>query len=120
MSGKRQEILDQIEALAQSVRDMDAPEMIPPMDRVPMQPITIAADGVVRFRENAIVRFLLDRGPFNMNHIAMLPGIPQEDRAQFAQLIGYSVSGYGDLDYALGVPEADTIAAAVWAAKDKP
>jgi len=26
-------------------------------------------------------------------------GFPQEDREQFAQLIGYSLSGFGELDY---------------------
>lgn len=66
----------------------------------PMQPIIKAPDGVYRFQANPIVRFLLDAGPFDMNKIAVLPGITQEEREQFAQLIGYSVSGFGDLSYA--------------------
>lgn len=98
------DLLDQARAMAD---DLDAPEMRPPGDRVPMQPIVRDEHGVARFRANAIVRFLLDAGPFDMNTIARLPNIPREDYAQFAQLIGYSVSGYGDLDYALDVGVAD-------------
>jgi hypothetical protein len=63
-----------------------------------MQQIVRDEDGRHRFRENAIVRYLLDAGPFDMNHLALLP-VSREDRMQFAQLIGYSVSGYGDLGY---------------------
>lgn len=63
-----------------------------------LQPVIVAPDGVVRFRENAIVRFLLDNGGWDMNHIARLD-FSDEDRAQFAQLIGYSVCGWGELNY---------------------
>jgi hypothetical protein len=52
-------------------------------------------------------RFLLDAGQFDMNQIARM-NFDDEDRAQFAQLIGYSVSGYGDLSYA----SAESVAAA--------
>lgn len=63
----------------------------------PMQPVVM--DGrVIRFKANAIVRYLLDTGPFDMNYLAMIP-FSTEDRVQFAQLIGYSVSGFGDLSY---------------------
>jgi len=65
----------------------------------PMQPVYLDDLGTARFKQNAIVRFLLDEGPFDMNKIAVLPGISQEDREQFAQLIGYSVSGFGELGY---------------------
>lgn len=75
----------------------------------PMQPIALDSEGVARFRANPLVRFLLDAGPFTMNTLAVLPNIPAEDRAQFAQLIGYSVSGYGDLSYAVDVERADAI-----------
>ena len=67
---------------------------------MPMQPISLDEVGTPRFRKNAIVCWLLDAGPFDMNQIAMLPGITQEERMQFAQQIGYSVSGFGDLSYA--------------------
>ena len=59
----------------------------------------IAMDGdVQRFQCNAIVRYLLDAGPFDMNSLALMP-FDNADRAQFAQLIGYSVCGYNDLGY---------------------
>ena len=54
----------------------------------PMQPMYLDGGTTVRFKENAIVRYLLDAGPFDMNHIAMLPNISRQDREQFAQLIG--------------------------------
>lgn len=68
--------------------------------------------GVIRFRRNAIVRYLLDFGPFDMNHLMDLP-FDQYDREQFAQLLGYSVSGFGDLPYASSdvVAKANGIAA---------
>jgi hypothetical protein len=54
--------------------------------------------GFIRFRENAIVRFLLDAGPYDMNALAMMP-FSDAERERFAQLIGYSVRGYGELSY---------------------
>lgn len=67
----------------------------------PHQPIEIDANGTARFRANAIVRFLLDwasqRG-MSLNDLALIP-FSDDDRAQFAQLIGYSVYGWGDLHY---------------------
>jgi hypothetical protein len=65
----------------------------------PMQQIHLDKDGVARFRANKIVRYLLDAGPFDMNQLALI-SFSNKDREQFAQLIGYSVSGYGDLGYA--------------------
>lgn len=76
------------------------------MAKHPMQNI-VMVDGVARFTENEIVRFLLDAGQFDMNQIARM-NFDDEDRAQFAQLIGYSVSGYGNLSYA----SAESVAAA--------
>ena len=51
-----------------------------------------------------------------MNSLAVwchTANIPNEDRAQFAQLIGYSVSGWGDLSYVAdeAIVAADTAAA---------
>ena len=59
----------------------------------PIQPIVDH-----RFVENKIVSRLLDEGGIDMNDIACWD-IPQQDRIQFAQLIGYSVSGFGSLSY---------------------
>ena len=71
----------------------------PPKDADhPIQPIICDQHGVVRFKSNGIVRYLLDHGGFDMNAIARLP-FDLRDREQFAQLIGYSVSGFGDLSY---------------------
>lgn len=66
--------------------------------RHPIQPLAKDEHGTVRFKGNAIVRYLLDAGQFDMNHLAVTP-FSQEDREQFAQLIGYSLSGYSDLSY---------------------
>lgn len=67
----------------------------------PMQPVGVDKNGVHRFLDNRIVRDLLDfaqpRG-FGLNEIAMGNYSDSEHR-QVAQLIGYSVSGYGDLSY---------------------
>lgn len=75
---------------------------------LPMQPVVIL-DGVPRFQQNALVRYLLsvaqDKG-LGLTHMAQLPNIPQEDWNQLAQLIGYSVEGYAELRYASHVEEA--------------
>jgi hypothetical protein len=63
----------------------------------PIQPIR-EEDGVVRFRPNAIVCYLLDAGGVSMNDLARME-FSDEDREQFAQLIGYSLSGFGELHY---------------------
>lgn len=63
----------------------------------PMQPVILVRD-VARFKVNEICRWLIDSGRASMNEIACIP-FSDEDRAQFAQLIGYSVSGWGDLSY---------------------
>lgn len=83
--------------------------------RQPMQPVFLDPKGVVRFRPNQIVRYLLDNGGIDLNRIAALPDLSDEDREQFAQLIGYSVSGFGDLSYAsrTRVQQADRKAAKI-------
>jgi hypothetical protein len=61
---------------------------------MPIQPINEH-----RFVPNRIVRMLLDTHPSaDMNTIAMMEFTDQE-RMQFAQLIGYSLGGFGELDY---------------------
>ena len=71
----------------------------------PMQPLIIDIKGVIRFKPNAIVQYFLDRdreaGPGNSGGLNRIPLLPfsKEDREQFAQLIGYSLEGYGELDY---------------------
>lgn len=72
------------------------------MSKNPMQPVILAADGVVRFKENKIVAYLLqfaeDRG-VDLNQIVMMD-FGDDDYSQLMQLIGYSVSGYGNLSRA--------------------
>lgn len=67
----------------------------------PMQPV-VFVDGVARFRENPIVRHLLDEASAgrrcDMNDLARVR-FDDVDREHFAQLIGYSVSGASSLDY---------------------
>jgi len=64
----------------------------------PIQPLVRDSYGVIRYRQNAIVRYLLDHGGTDLNHIAMMP-FSTADREQFAMLIGYSVSGASELEY---------------------
>jgi len=68
-------------------------------DRMPIQPLQKDKQGVSRFVHNSIVRELLDTHPtMDMNMIASSKFTDQE-RTQFAQLIGYSLSGFGELSY---------------------
>lgn len=65
-----------------------------------MQPIE-NKEGVMRFKPNEIVRHLLNHGQkcgCGLNQIACM-NFSKEDHMQLAQLIGYSVSGYKELDY---------------------
>ena len=71
-----------------------------------MQKLERDPHGVIRFRKNKIVEFLLEEGPFDLNHLAGLappamkiPQFPAEDWRQFAQMLGYSADGYCSLSY---------------------
>ena len=86
----------------------------------PMQPVIRDEHGILRFRENAIVRYIVDhaadvvhrgakaidpdtgrpfhQGKLDLSKLSMLD-FPQEDREQFAQLMGYSIEGYHELSY---------------------
>jgi len=80
----------------------------------PMQPLAKDEDGTMRFKENAITRALLDHGRktgLDLNEIAMMD-FTQDDRCQFAQLIGYSLSGYHELSYVSDEHAAEASAAA--------
>jgi len=81
-----------------------------------MQPIELDRDGTPRFKENAIVRWLVDSARVNLNDIRV-HRFPIEDVEQFWQLLGYSVSGYGELSFTRDetVAEADRIAEALLA-----
>jgi len=86
----------------------------------PMQEIVKGPDGRAHFRENAIVRYIVDhasdvvhpgapaidprtgtpyhQGKLDLGKLRTID-FPQEDWEQFAQLMGYSISGYHELAY---------------------
>lgn len=79
------------------------------LPRHPIQPLH-DVDGVTRFRANEIVRYLLDHNggkKIDLNSLAY-HGFSVDDWEQFAQLIGYSLSGFSELSYA----RDETVAAA--------
>jgi len=66
-----------------------------------MQSVIMTEDGKLRFRENQIISFLVElafENGFSLSKIATMD-FSDEDRMQLAQLIGYSVAGYGMLSY---------------------
>lgn len=71
----------------------------------PMQPVHITEGGIARFVANRIVDDLLTRASesgLDMNCIASRAAngyYTKDEQMQFAQLIGYSVDGYGSLSY---------------------
>lgn len=79
----------------------------------PMQPIVKDANGVVRFKANKLVWYLQKRLRYSGVDLNMLTEIGDlfapADWEQFYQLLGYSVSGYGDLAVvsAESIEEAD-------------
>ena len=65
---------------------------------MPLQPIRVDVNGVQRFVANRIVEAILKTSTLDLNKIACMD-FTREEHEQFAQLIGYSVSGWGDLSY---------------------
>lgn len=71
------------------------------MTNLPLQPLVLV-DRVLRFEKNPIVEHLLDNGNMDMNYLAIWcheNNIENKYQEQFAQLIGYSVSGFSSLSY---------------------
>lgn len=64
----------------------------------PIQPLEKDKNGIIRFKENKIVRYLLDNGGIDLNKLAVID-FSDNDREQLSQLIGYSLSGFGDLGH---------------------
>ncbi len=86
-----------------SQRDYTTPETIHPerRKRPPMQPMVVAKDGCTRFQANRLVVALLDaagKHGLDLNWMCSLDA-PRSDWEQFAQLIGYSISGFSELSY---------------------
>ncbi len=72
----------------------------------PIQPVILDENRTTRCKANEVVRYLIDQGSIDMNHLARIregskagPTIPLEDWAQFHELLGYSVSGLADLQF---------------------
>jgi hypothetical protein len=65
------------------------------MMKHPIQPVAPDKHGTPRFKPNKIVEFLANN---RLNELATMD-FPQEDWEQLAQLIGYSLSGFGELSY---------------------
>lgn len=72
--------------------------------RHPTQPLEKDSKGIMRFKENKIITWMLDNtmlrndSPMSMNFLAA-QDFTQNDCEQFAQLVGYSLSGYSVLSY---------------------
>ena len=64
----------------------------------PLQLVYIDGKGEPRFRQNAIVFHLLTHGSIRWDQILMMD-FPLADREQVAQQLGYSVMGYGELQW---------------------
>ncbi len=64
----------------------------------PLQPVERDERGVIRFRKNNLVCWLLEHSGISLNTIA-LRGFTVEDQEQFAQLLGSSVCHFGDGDH---------------------
>ena len=73
--------------------------------RHPMQPVVWDGKGVIRFQPNPIVQFLLkwaSEHGMDLNDLTWMSedmGWTRNDWEHFAQLHGYSVSGWGSLSY---------------------
>ena len=72
--------------------------------RNPIQPVIVDEDGILRFRRNVIVCALLEKSSrhgLDLNELAkqFCDDEYADDRRQLAQLIGYSLSGFGGLSY---------------------
>lgn len=92
--------------------------------RQPTQPIVVDGHGVHRFQKNEVIDYIIRHaaelidtrgvpgvvpGSIDLNKLTVATQhVPRDDWMQFAQLIGYSVSGFGDLSYA----DKTTVAAA--------
>jgi hypothetical protein len=78
----------------------------------PDQPMQIDDRGIVRFKSNKLIKYLVDNKIIDLNMCCVLyrskvAGITIEDYAQLMQLIGYSVDGFCSLD--CGQPRVDDL-----------
>lgn len=64
----------------------------------PMQPVYMDDAGTYRFKSNKIIQYLFDKGKIDLNLLSLMQ-FDAADRTQIAMLLGYSISGAGDLSY---------------------
>ncbi len=64
----------------------------------PEQPLYKDESDTLRFKQNDIIRYLMDAGSIDFNQLALIP-FSSEDRKQFYQLIGYTWSGFQELGF---------------------
>lgn len=64
----------------------------------PLQPLAMDDHDVLRFKPNKIVEYLFETKKLDLNEVMCMP-FPDSDKMQIAQLLGYSLSGYGSLSY---------------------
>lgn len=84
----------------------------------PIQPVEFVGPNI-RFRENKIVSFLLDQYRPGLNDLRVRFNDNLEDYEQLMMLIGYSVSGFGDLEInRRTIATADLMAARLLAVKE--
>ena len=65
----------------------------------PIQPVVEGADGTLRFKQNAIVRHLVDwarRRDHTLDDLTEM-NFTSEDWRQLFQLLGYTLDGYSEL-----------------------
>jgi hypothetical protein len=71
------------------------------MSKHPTQPLKADVDGItLRFKKNSIAKYLTSLPGGDMNTLMSMPfPFTKADCVQFAQLIGYSLGGFGSLSY---------------------
>lgn len=64
----------------------------------PIQPIVYDENGIQRFKENKILKYLIESGDLDLNKVAELAHSFNaiNDREQINQLMGYSIGGFLD------------------------
>lgn len=69
------------------------------MRKYPIQPLYLDPHGLERFKSNAVVEYFLYNGVVDLNDLALVDFVSHEEHEHFAQLIGYSLRGFGELSY---------------------
>lgn len=64
----------------------------------PVQPLVRDADGIIRFKPNKIIVFLMNTSKFDLNDLLYME-FSAEDYVQLAQLMGNSLKYLSELPY---------------------